>query len=44
MRGILAAPSITGAARKELERHGLEFAELTALPPPERGNMQPSLF
>ena len=46
VRGILAAPSITGPARLELERRGLEFREISAWParPPERPAVQPSLF
>lgn len=47
VRGILAAPSITTPARKELESRGLEFKEVQALPTAraEAGTSnQPSLF
>ncbi|PNY79399.1 endonuclease NucS domain-containing protein [Deinococcus koreensis] len=46
VRGILAAPSITGPARVELERRGLEFREISAIPTlaTHREGTQPSLF
>ncbi|MFB9993851.1 endonuclease NucS domain-containing protein [Deinococcus oregonensis] len=44
VRGILAAPSITGPARRELEGRGLEFVEVGALPVLEKSSTQPSLF
>lgn len=44
VRGILAAPSITGPARRELEGRGLEFVEVGALPLVEKTTTQPSLF
>ncbi|MFC4637877.1 endonuclease NucS domain-containing protein [Deinococcus hohokamensis] len=46
VRGILAAPSITTPALKELESCGLEFREVTAMPtaPSAQPDRQPSLF
>lgn len=46
VRGILAAPSITGPARLELESRGLEFSEVATLPTASarREGTQPSLF
>ncbi|WP_309573088.1 endonuclease NucS domain-containing protein [Deinococcus sp.] len=46
VRGILAAPSITGPARLELESRGLEFREISSWPsvPVAREGQQPSLF
>jgi len=44
VRGILAAPSITGPARAQLEARGLEFREVTALPAVTPKQAQPSLF
>lgn len=43
VRGILAAPAITAPALTQLQRLGLEFREVTALPIEEE-QQQPSLF
>lgn len=44
VRGILAAPEVTEPARVQLERLGLEYREVTALPVLEDGPDQPGLF
>jgi RecB family endonuclease NucS len=44
VRGILAAPAITAPALEQLQRQGLEFREVTALPLEEESEMQPTLF
>jgi RecB family endonuclease NucS len=44
VRGVLAAPSITGPARAQLDARGLEFREVTALPAVTPKQAQPSLF
>lgn len=44
VRGILAAPAITAPARTQLERLGLEFREVQALPAPPVEERQPTLF
>ncbi len=44
VRRILAAPSITGPARRELEGRGLEVVEVSALPVLEKTTTQPNLF
>lgn len=44
VRGILAAPSITGPARAQLGARGLEFREVSALPAVAAKQVQPSLF
>lgn len=44
VRGILAAPAATAPALAQLERYGLEFREVTALPDIEDEDLQPSLF
>lgn len=44
VRGMLAAPSITLPARQALERQGLEFVEVTALPVAEPHVVQDALF
>jgi RecB family endonuclease NucS len=44
VRGVLAAPAITGPALEQLQRQGLEFRELTALPLEDEPMLQPSLF
>lgn len=44
VRGILAAPEVTEPARAQLERHGLEYREVTALPDLDDGPEQPGLF
>ncbi|MBB6097879.1 hypothetical protein HNR42_001302 [Deinobacterium chartae] len=44
VRGILAAPAVTAPARTQLERLGLEFREVTALPVLEEEPLQPGLF
>lgn len=44
VRGILAAPSISKPARSVLEKLGLEFVELCALPEEPRKEAQAALF
>jgi len=44
VRGILAAPEMTGPARLELERRVLEFVQVTALPVLEPEAVQRGLF
>jgi RecB family endonuclease NucS len=44
VRGVLAAPAITAPALEQLQRSGLEFREVTALPVEEEPELQPSLF
>ena len=44
VRGILAAPAITAPARLALERAGLEFCEVSALPVEVEAPLQPALF
>ncbi|WP_027481136.1 endonuclease NucS [Deinococcus pimensis] len=44
VRGILAAPAVTLPARTQLERLGLEFREVQALPAPPAVEAQPGLF
>ncbi|MEX2534284.1 MAG: endonuclease NucS [Trueperaceae bacterium] len=44
VRGVLAAPAITAPALEQLQRQGLEFREVTALPVDEDQEIQPSLF
>ncbi|MEX2542273.1 MAG: endonuclease NucS [Trueperaceae bacterium] len=44
VRGVLAAPAITAPALEQLQRQGLEFREITALPVEEDEQRQPSLF
>jgi endonuclease len=44
VRGILAAPGITNPAMAQLNRLGLEFVQLTALPVEDDQDQQPSLF
>ena len=44
VRGILAAPEVTEPARVQLERLGLDFREVTAIPVVDGGPEQPTLF
>jgi endonuclease len=44
VRGILAAPSISTPARVVLEKLGLEFCELNALPEEKKPVPQMALF
>jgi len=44
VRGVLAAPDITGRARAYLESLGLEFVEVQALPVAPDESLQPALF
>lgn len=44
VRGVLAAPAITAPALEQLQRQGLEFREVTALPLDDEPDLQPSLF
>lgn len=44
VRGVLAAPTITAPALEQLQRLGLEFREVAALPLDEEEELQPPLF
>jgi RecB family endonuclease NucS len=44
VRGVLAAPAITTPALEQLQRLGLEFREVTALPLAVADELQPPLF
>lgn len=44
VRGILAAPELTEPARVQLDRLGLEYREVTAIPVVDDGPEQPALF
>nr|WP_019588514.1 endonuclease NucS domain-containing protein [Deinococcus apachensis] len=44
VRGILAAPAITGPARLQLEGRGFEFREVQAFGVPDTPDTQQSLF